>query len=150
MKPREFARFLGGFYASNCEIFSWDFFWSVKEFFLACSEPSQFSLRLGYLIDAVQAYRALCALSLGNAREKWTQQTTDHGCFSVVAKYPHFCCPDKTKSVRLFSLWSEFFTSLPLKKEGSSIGTDRDSGLTRPMLYPPPMDATPLCQPSTK
>ncbi len=31
-----------------------------------------------------------------------------------------------------------FVTSLPLKKTRSSIGTDRGSGSTRPMLYPPP------------
>ncbi len=36
------------------------------------------------------------------------------------------------------------FTSWPLKKARSRIGADRDSGLTRPRLYPPPMDATPL------
>ncbi len=41
-------------------------------------------------------------------------------------------------------------TSLPLKKARSSIGADHDSGLMRPMLYPPPMDATPLHQSSTK
>ncbi len=37
----------------------------------------------------------------------------------------------------------DLFTSLPLKKARSSIGADRDSDLTRPMLYPPSMDATP-------
>ena len=34
-------------------------------------------------------------------------------------------------------------TSLPLKKAPSSVGADRGSGETRPMVYPcPPMDAT--------
>ncbi len=41
-------------------------------------------------------------------------------------------------------------TSLPLKKARSSIGADRGSGLTRPMLYPPPWMPPPSCQPSTK
>ncbi len=39
--------------------------------------------------------------------------------------------------------WSDgVVTSLPFKKARSSVGADHDSGLTSPLIYPPPMDAT--------
>ncbi len=47
----------------------------------------------------------------------------------------------------------DFFTSLPLKKAWSSVGADRGSGLTRPLVArtpPPPMLVTPHCWSSHK
>ena len=125
-----------------------DFFFSFGLYFVLqiCknnvldSAPNRISGKI--LLAKMSTTKILCSLQ---TFQQQTMEITSAHAISLSQK--RNCCflwASVKVITAVFVTGFEFVTSLPLKTAQRSIGADRGSGLTGPLVYPPPLDdATP-------